>query len=168
MRRFALVSLLAVAGVLISVALASAGQARPRLYLLSDSGRTLVPVSLNASEGTPARAVGVLVSRAQLRARRLSSPFPSGTNLIGLAVRGGTATVALRGHALASLRTIPRLRVIASVTWTLTSFPGIVRTRFEVDGRPWGVYDHHGRIIRQYERGAWLPACAPGDGCFAP
>jgi spore germination protein GerM len=87
-------------------------------------------------------------------------------------VRAEVATVEFGGSGLAALRTIPRLRVIGSVTYTLTSFPTIRTVRFTLNGRAWGVYDHAGRVIRDYRRGTlshpWRPACAPEDGCFAP
>lgn len=79
--------------------------------------------------------------------------------------------LSLRGAALLRLSTIPRLRVIAALTYTLTSLRGIESVRFSVDRRPWGVYDLHGRLIRDYSRAILkraMTACAPGDGCFSP
>jgi hypothetical protein len=79
--------------------------------------------------------------------------------------------LSLRGVSLLRMSTIPRLRVIAAFTYTLTSLRGIGSVRFSVDRRPWGVYDLHSRLIRDYSRAKLkqaMTACAPAEGCFSP
>jgi len=147
---------------------------QPKAYFLADSGRSLVPVTVGGTLRTPTAALAALAAgpNAAQRANGYESPFPSGTRAGGVNAAGSVATVALSGSPLLKLSTIPRLRLIASVTYTLTSFPAIRTVRFTLQGRPWGVYDHSGRVVRDYRRGTlahpWLTACAPGDGCFTP
>jgi spore germination protein GerM len=147
---------------------------RPAVYFLADSGRTLVSVTAGTAPLAPSAAVATLAAgpTAAQRAAGYKSAFPSRTRPAGVNVAGAVATVVVAGSALRDLGTIPRLRVIASVTYTLTSFPRITTVRFSYNSHPWGVYDHSGRVIRDYRRGTlthpWLTACAPGNGCFSP
>jgi spore germination protein GerM len=165
------------AAVVLSLVLAAAGGAaaasRTQLYFLTQSGKTLITAALPGAT-TPRAALTALAAGPTLSERDAGARpvFPSGTRLAGISVAGTAVTVAFRGGNLVGLRTIPRLRVIAAVTYTLTSLPTITNVRFKLDGKPWGVYDHAGRVIRDYRRGTlahpWLTACAPGDGCFTP
>lgn len=164
-----------VTGVLLAVpAGLGASSAHARLYFLSATGRTLAPVTDRAIPNTPTAALAALIDGPSPRERAAGkrSPFPPGIRLTRLRVSLGTATVSFTGKRLATLRTIPRLRVIASVTYTLTRFAAIRQARFNLGTQPWGVYNHAGGVIRDYTRGTlvhpWLTACAPGDGCFAP
>jgi spore germination protein GerM len=147
---------------------------RPTLYFLGSSGGTLVPVVRVGAPKAPRAVLVALVAgpNAAEEAAGDESAFPAATRFSGVDFAGSVATVDFGGSGLAVLRTIPRLRVIGSVTYTLTSFPTIKTVRFTLNGGRWGVYDHAGRIIRDYRRGTlahpWLRACAPGDGCFAP
>jgi spore germination protein GerM len=157
---------------LAGVASAGSSAAHPQIYFLAASGRTLVPVEPHLTL-TPNQALNRLTATTQLlRKRGLKSPFPTGSKPTHLSVAGGTATVALAGSQLSTLDTIPRLRLIGSVAYTLTSYNTIHAVQFVLNGKPWGVYDHSGRVIRAYQRSTpsrpWLPACAPADGCFSP
>jgi hypothetical protein len=124
--------------------------------------------------GSPRTTTAALAALARPtaaeRAADARSPFPRGAGATAIRRSGFVATVGLTGSALVPLRTIPRLRLIGAITYTLTSFPGITTVRFSFHGKPWGVWDHSGRVIRDYRRGnpTWLTACAPGDGCFSP
>ena len=165
----------AAAAVVVSVVLATgaAASGRTQLYFLTRSGNTLITVALPEAK-TPRAALTALAAGPTLsqRASGARSVFPSGTRLAGISVASAAVTVSLNGRSLAGLRTIPRLRVIGAVTYTLTSLPAITSVRFMLDRKPWGVYDHAGRVIRDYRRGTlahpWLTACAPADGCFTP
>ena len=168
---------IATAAVVVSLVLAAAGGAAAasgtQLYFLTQSGHALITVALPGTT-TPRAALTALAAGPTLSERDAGARpvFPSGTRLAGVSVGGTVVTVAFHGDKLVRLRTIPRLRVIAAVTYTLTSLPTIRDVRFKLDGKPWGVYDHAGRVIRDYRRGTlahpWLTACAPGDGCFTP
>jgi len=65
----------------------------------------------------------------------LRSQIPGGTELLGLRIASGTATVDLSSSfgAAASLSTMP-LR-IAQVVYTLAQFPSVVGVRFEINGQ---------------------------------
>ena len=166
----------ALVGIVLIAAPSGSGatSARPMLYFLGNSGRTLVPAVRVSAPETPHAALAALVAgpNAAEQAEGEKSALPAATRVNGIKVQAAVATVDFGGPGLTPLRTIPRLRVIASVTYTLTSFPTIKTVRFTLNGRPWGVYNHAGRVIRDYRRGTlahpWLSACAPGDGCFAP
>lgn len=167
----------ATAAVLVSLVLGSEGGAAAasgtQLYFLTQSGKTLTTAALPGAR-TPRAALAALAEGPTVSERDAGARpvFPSGTRLAGISVVGAAVTVAFNGRSLAVLRTIPRLRVIGAVTYTLTSFPTITSVRFKLDGKPWGVYDHAGRVIHDYRRGTlahpWLTACAPADGCFTP
>ena len=176
MRCVTVVAAASLVGMTLIVAPSEAGatSARPMLYFLGNSGRTLVAATRVSAPKTPPAALAALVAGpdAAERAEGEESALPAATRVNGINVQAAAATVDLGGTGLTALRTIPRLRAIASVTYTLTSFPAIKAVRFTLNGRPWGVYNHAGRVIRNYRRGTlahpWLSACAPGDGCFSP
>jgi len=169
--RTATVTTLVVASLAL-LASAAAAVERPSLYFLTASGSVLLPVQPSRTLTPNAALYRLAVVPASLRHRGLQSPFPVGSKPIHLSAARGIATVTLAGERLTSLHTIPRLRLIGAVTYTLTSYPTIRGIQFMLDGKPWGVYDHSGRVIRTYHRGTasnpWLTACAPGDGCFSP
>lgn len=144
-----------------------------RLYFVSSSGRTLVPV-VRLTPRANARAVVTAVvggpNQAE-RARGATAVIPQGSHLLSVRSARGRASVAFRSSSLIKLSMIPRLRVIASLTYTLTGLTGIHSVRFTVNGRSWGVYNMQGHVIRDYSRRSLRPgmnACAPGDGCFSP
>ncbi|HET8893324.1 MAG TPA: GerMN domain-containing protein [Gaiellaceae bacterium] len=151
-----------------------AASAQPKIYFLVSSGKALVAVTPTRPLRTPAVALAALIAgpNAAQRAAGDEASFPVGTRTSSLKVNGSMAIVALSGVPLLHLRTIPRLRLIASVTYTLTGFRTIQTVRFSLRQHPWGVYDHSGRVIRDYRRATrahpWPTACAPGDGCFTP
>ena len=128
---------------------------RPVLYFLGNSGRTLVPAVRVSAPQTPHAALAALAAGPSVaeQAEGEKSALPAATLVNGMNVQAAVATVAFGGSALARLRTIPRLRAIASVTYTLTSFSTIKTVRFTLNGHAWGVYDHAGLIIRDYRRG---------------
>jgi spore germination protein GerM len=143
------------------------------LYFVSGSGRTLFPVVRAIASPTPRKVVAAVVAgpnRAE-RAKGAAAVVPPQVQVLRAPVIGSGATVALRSPTLIQLATIPRLRMIAALTYTLTGLPGIRSVRFSVNGRPWGVYDLHGKTIRDYSRATLRPgtnACAPTYGCFSP
>lgn len=167
----------ATAALLVSLVLTTAGGAAAasstQLYFLTQSGKTLITAAFPGTK-TPHAALAALAAgpTPSERAAGARPVFPNGTRLVGIRTAGPAATVVLSGRNLAALRTIPRLRIIAAVTYTLTSLSTITNVHFKLGEKPWGVYDHAGRVIRDYQRGTlahpWLIACAPGDGCFAP
>ncbi len=170
-------ALRATAGLIVGFVLLTPGAAavpsRTQLYFLTQSGKTLTS-AMRMGSSTPRAALTALAAGPTAAERDAGARpvVPSGTRVSAISVSGSAVTVAFSGRNLAALRTIPRLRVIAAVTYTLTSFPAITTVRFTLNRKPWGVYDHAGRVIRNYRRGTlahpWLTACAPGDGCFTP
>ena len=161
---------------LMALVCAAASPARPpgeRLYFLTASGRTLLPVERPLGAAAARTVVTALLAGPTSAERNdgATAVVPRGVRLASLRRRGRGLQLSLRGAALLRLSTIPRLRVIAAFTYTLTSLRGIERVRFTVDRRPWGVYDLHSRLIRDYTRATLqraMTACAPGEGCFTP
>jgi len=153
---------------------AQAGASRSasaRLYFLGSAGRTLVPAARTAPGPRAALAALIAGPSVSERAQGLLPALPAPVRLLGVTIAHGRALVKLRGATLQALTTISRLRVIASMTFTLTSLPTITRVRFVVNGRPWGIWDLQRRLIRDYSRRTLRPgvtACAPVHGCFTP
>ena len=176
MRRaiLALMTALVVAAAVVTTGGTARGSATVRLYFVSASGSTLIPIARIAPTATPREVVSAILAGPNGVDRRkgAASSVPRGVRLVRVISSGARASVALQGSGLVRLSTIPRLRVIASLTYTLTGLPTIRSVRFTVNGLPWGVYNQNGRIIRDYRRGTlahpWLTACAPADGCFTP
>lgn len=162
----------------VAVALCSAASAgrstNVRLYFLTAAGRTLLPVERRLPAATARAVVAALLAGPTRSERRrgAASVVPRDVGLVSLQrQRTYRVQLSLRGASLLRLSTIPRLRVIAALTYTLTSLRGIERVRFVVDHRPWGVYDLHSRLIRDYSRATLeraMTACAPAGGCFSP
>jgi hypothetical protein len=134
--------------------------ARVPLYFPAMFG-ALVPTPPAHPLRTATGAVAALVSgpRPAARGAGARSPFPAGTRSSGVNVSGRLATVALSGSRLANLGTIARLRLVASITFTFSSFPTIAAVRFTYHHRPWGIADRAGHVIRTYGRAA-LPVLA--------
>lgn len=145
-----------------------------RLYFTTVSGRTLLSVERQVRVRTVAAVVAALVAGpTPAERRRGAAPaLPRRVRLVSLQrQRGGRLLLSLRGASLVRLSTIPRLRVIAALTYTLASLREVERVRFSVDRRPWGVYNMQGRLIRDYSRATLeraMTACAPAEGCFSP
>jgi predicted small integral membrane protein len=162
------------AGVL-AVAPWTAASAEPvfnvRLYFLTSSGRTLLPVERRLTIAAAGAVVAAILAgpTPAERARGAARVVPHGARLVSLQrQRGDRLFLSLRGVSLLRLSTIPRLRVIAALTLTLR---GVKSVRFNVDGRPWGVRDLNSRLIPDYSRATLeraMTACAPAEGCFSP
>jgi predicted small integral membrane protein len=175
-RASAFVAVLA-AGVL-AVAPWTAASAEPvfnvHLYFPTSSGRTLLPMERRLTIAAAGAVVAAILAgpTPAERARGAARVVAHGARLVSLQrQRGDRLFLSLRGVSLLRLSTIPRLRVIAALTLTLTSLRGIKSVRFNVDGRPWGVRDLNSRLIRDYSRATLeraMTACAPAEGCFSP
>lgn len=170
-----LVTLAALAGLAASADGTPKAASKVSLYFLTSQGRTLLRVARSIQAPTPTAATRALLqgpTRSE-QAKGAEAVVPKHhVRLLRISTHRGTATIALRGPSLVRLSTIPRLRVIASLTYTVTQFPSVSRARFKVDGRAWGVWSLQGTIIRNYRRSSdrhpWAPACAPHHGCFSP
>lgn len=118
-----------------------------------------------AAVGAPA------VARAALRAlfagptaaeRRLGygTAVPTGTALLGVSIRAGTATVDLTSRFRSGGGSTSMLLRVAQVVFTATQFPTVERVAFRLDGRPVDAIGGEGVVVsppvgrEQFERQA--------------
>lgn len=81
------------------------------------------------------RAAGVLTS------------LPEGTELLGLSIAGGVATVNLSHPFEAGGGSLSMFSRLAQLTYTLTQFPSVHGVNLELDGRPVRVFSGEGIIL---------------------
>ena len=79
--------------------------------------------------------------------------MPTSARLNGVAIKGDLAVVDLAGKFLQADVGDSALGIAQFVN-TLTQFPGIVRVRFELDGKPVGVPKGDGTITKSAVHGA--------------
>lgn len=110
--------------------------------------RVLVYYVRDEKLGAGARRVeGPAVARAAMeallegpaapeRAVGMTTAIPEGTQLLGLSVDGGTATVDLTSAFAAGGGSLSMRARVAQVVATLTQFPTVERVAFRIDGEP--------------------------------
>jgi germination protein M len=84
---------------------------------------------------------------AQETAAAVGSQIPSGTQLLGLSVDDGVATVDLTSEYESGGGSASMNMRIAQVVYTLTQFPTVKGVRFELDGQPVDVLGGEGVIV---------------------
>lgn len=77
----------------------------------------------------------------------LSSAVPDGTELLGINIGDGTATVDLSGEFASGGGSASSMVRLAQVTYTLTQFPTVQRVLFWIDGRPVTVFGSEGIVL---------------------
>ena len=120
-----------------------------RVYFVRDE---LMGAAGRTSEGT--QAVGAAALRQLLagpsteeRAAGLGSEIPAGTELLGLSIADGVATVDLsKAFESGGGSTSMQLRV-AQVVYTLTQFPTVKRVAFRIDGGPVEAIGGEGVVV---------------------
>jgi spore germination protein GerM len=113
----------------------------------------LVPVqrTVPKTQATARAAMMVLLagpSDEERAARpRIGTVIPAGTELLGIEVSDGVATVDLSGTFESGGGTLSVLGRLAQVVYTLTQFSTVDRVRFELDGEPVTVFSSEGIIL---------------------
>jgi germination protein M len=114
-------------------------------------GEALWPAMRTApkSPGVATAAVDALIAGPTARERRhgIGSVVPGETQLLGISIHHGTATVDLSseyGSGGGSLSITLRL---AQVVYTVTQFPTVKRVAFRLDGRPVTVFSGEGLVL---------------------
>jgi germination protein M len=125
-----------------------------RAYFLLGGGagvEGLVPTLRNVP-ATPAvarAAMGVLLDGPQQRAGAgtLSSAIPSGTTLLDLSIRNGTATVDLSREFESGGGSASARRRLGQVVYTLTQFSTVRGVLFQVEGRTVTTFGSEGVVL---------------------
>ncbi len=127
------------------------GATSVKVYFLADG--TLVPVhrSIDATRAVGRAAMTALLE-GPVRAERRASPpittaIPDGTELLGLDISGGLATVDLSGTFDDGGGSASMFARLAQVTYTLTQFPTVDRVAFRLDGEPVGTFSSEGIVL---------------------
>jgi len=83
------------------------------------------------------------------RSRRFAvgSEIPGGTQLLGLSIAGGVATVDLSHDFESGGGSVSMLLRVAQVVFTLTQFPTVERVRFFLDGAPAAAIGGEGVVV---------------------
>jgi hypothetical protein len=128
-------------------------------FVMDDSsggGAGVVPVlrRIPTTTGVAAAAVRQLLAGPTTTERttspRISTAIPSGTRLLGLTIRDGTATVDLSGRFAAGGGTAGMFARLGQLTWTLTQFSTVSRVRLRLDGRAVTTFSGEGLILPRY------------------
>lgn len=129
----------------------------------------LVPVlrSVPQSKAVATAAINALLagpSATELAADpRISTTVPAGTELIGISIKGGLATVNLSGTFASGGGSFSVQGRLAQVVYTMTQFATVDRVQFELDGVPVAVFSSEGIVLdkpvtRATYRDEFLPA----------
>lgn len=76
-----------------------------------------------------------------------SSEVPVGTDLLGVSIKDGTATVDLSGEFASGGGTLSVSLRLAQVVFTLTQFSTVDRVMFQMDGKTVGVFTGEGVVL---------------------
>lgn len=147
MRRLAL-GLLALA--LAGTAAAAAPRRTAHVYFLHGERGAAVHRSVPAR--TPATAAVTELLRgpsAPERARGLTTAVPAGTRLLGLTVRGGTATVDLSRRFGSGGGSASMFARLGQLVYTLTAVPHVQRVTLRIEGRTVRVFGTEGLVLSQ-------------------
>jgi hypothetical protein len=135
---------------------APAGTTIVRAYFVLGSftgNEGLVPV-LREVPGTKAVATAAMTALldgpagAELEGSpAMYSAIPEGTKLLGIAIKGGVATVDLSGRFASGGGTYSVTARLAQVVYTLTQFSTVDAVRFELDGVPVTTFSSEGVVL---------------------
>lgn len=81
------------------------------------------------------------------RAAGIGSQVPTATDLLGLAISDGVATVDMSSSFESGGGSLSEQMRVAQVVYTLTQFPTVSRVRFEIDGRPVQAISGEGIVV---------------------
>jgi hypothetical protein len=97
--------------------------------------------------GTAAVAALVAGPSAAERTAGVVTSIPEGTELLGLSIAGGIATVNLSRTFEAGGGSLSMFNRLAQLTYTLTQFPAVHGVNLELDGKPIRVFSGEGIIL---------------------
>ncbi len=97
--------------------------------------------------GTAAVAALVAGPSAAERTAGVATSIPEGTELLGLSIAGGIATVNLSRTYEAGGGSLTMFNRLAQLTYTLTQFPTVHGVNLELDGKPVRVFSGEGIIL---------------------
>jgi germination protein M len=118
-----------------------------------DGDPAIVPVlrSVPATTAVAKAAILALLAGPNDKERAadpaIHSMIPEGVELLGIDLRGGTATIDLSGAFGSGGGTFTMHARLAQVTWTLTQFSTIERVAFALDGEPVSSFSSEGIVI---------------------
>jgi spore germination protein GerM len=106
--------------------------------------RTQQPTALVATA-----AINSLLSgpTAGERVMGYASAVPTGTKLLGIAIRDGVATVDLTSEFQVGAGSRSMQMRLGQVVYTLTQFPTVQKVRFHLDGTPVNVFSSEGIVL---------------------
>lgn len=113
----------------------------------------LVPVlrTVPKTKATARAAMTVLLAGPSDKERaarpRIGTIIPAGTELLGIQISDGVATVDLSGEFASGGGSFSVLGRLAQVVYTMTQFSSVDRVRFELDGEPVTVFSSEGIIL---------------------
>jgi germination protein M len=132
------------------------GTTTVRAYFLLDGpvgSAGLVPVlrEIPATKAVARAAMNALLDGPNARERgaspAISSVIPSGTELLGLSIKDGIATVDLSGEFESGGGSASQIGRLGQVVFTLTQFSSVDSVAFRVDGRPVTVFGSEGIVL---------------------
>jgi len=120
---------------------ATTAEQEPRqllVYFLRDEKLGVAPRTVAATEGVGAAALReLLAGPGELeRDAGFQTAVPAETELLGLSIADGVATVDLSGAFAAGGGSLSMQSRVAQVVYTLTQFPTVERVAFRLDGKP--------------------------------
>jgi hypothetical protein len=141
-------------------------------FFLDDAARgdpALVPVLRTVPESrATARAAMTMLLAGPTDDERTASPrirtlVPAGTELLGIEISNGLATIDLSGDFASGGGTFSAAGRLAQVVYTMTQFTTVDRVSFKLDGKPVTVFSSEGIILdepvtRATYRDDFLPA----------
>jgi len=77
----------------------------------------------------------------------ISTTVPAGTELLGISIKDGVATVDLSGAFESGGGSASTLGRLGQVVYTLTQFPTVDTVAFRIDGRPVAVFGSEGIVL---------------------
>ena len=90
------------------------------------------------------------------QAAGLTSAVPAGTELLGVSIRDGVATVDLSGDFASGGGSLSMMARVAQVVYTVTQFPGVKSVDLRMDGEPLTTLGGEGLILEPgQERADW-------------
>jgi spore germination protein GerM len=125
---------------------------RDYFFLAGPTGSAgIVPVlrDVPATKAVATAAVTALLAgpNGQEQASRISTVIPAGTQLLGLSIANGVATVDLSREFESGGGSASVLGRLAQVVYTLTQFPSVTSVLFEVEGREVHAFGGEGAVL---------------------
>jgi germination protein M len=120
-----------------------------RVWFTRGDGLVAVPRTHSPTPLVATAAVNALLDgpTADERAGGLASEIPAGTQLLGIAIHNGVATVDLTSEYQSGGGARSMQTRLGQVVYTLTQFPTVQKVRFRLDGTPMNVPSSAGVVV---------------------